>query len=126
MMHLSLHTGMMPLAAKTDVAATTGASAPEKWSPARKELHQAANEFEAMLLTSLWKSFKDTSLGDSDSDSGDVGGKTYESLGLQAMASAVAEGGGFGIGRMIEKQLSPDLKLNPSNSTHLPPLPSIE
>jgi len=95
-------------------------------SPARRKLHQAANEFESMLLTSLWKSFKESSLDDSDSDSDDSTGQTYQDFALQAMASAVASGGGLGIGRIIEKDLSPKLEPGSGNSVPLPPMSSLD
>lgn len=87
-------------------------------SAAGKKLHQAANEFEAMLLTSLWKSFKEASLDDSDSD--DPTGQTYQDFALQAMSSAVASGGGFGIGHIIERDLEPKINDHSGSSTPLP------
>lgn len=101
--------------------AAGAASHAQNTSPARRRLHQAANEFESMLLTSLWKSFKESSLDDSDTDSDDSTGQTYQDFGLQAMASAVASGGGLGIGRIIEQDLAP--KVNPA-SKNIEPLPS--
>jgi Rod binding domain-containing protein len=87
-------------------------------SAARKKLHAAANEFESMLLTSLWKSFKESSLDDSDSD--DATGQTYQDFALQAMSSAVAAGGGFGIGRIIEQDLAPKINGDSGSTTPLP------
>ena len=95
------------------------AASPAGVNPAaRKKLHQAANEFEAMLLTSLWKSFKESSLDDSDSD--DPTGQTYQDFALQAMSSAVASGGGLGMGRIIEQDLEPKMNGNSGSSTPLP------
>lgn len=87
-------------------------------SAGRQKLHQAANEFESMLLTSLWKSFKESSLDDSDSD--DSTGQTYQDFALQAMSSAVAAGGGFGIGRIIEQDLAPKVNTSSGSKTPLP------
>lgn len=91
---------------------------------ARKKLHEAANEFESMLLTSLWKSYKDSSLGDSDSD--DSTGQTYKDFALQAMSSAIASNGGFGIGRIIEQDLSPKINSHSGGSTPLPPFSPLD
>lgn len=65
---------------------------------------KAAREFEAQLigtvLESLEKSFADLPGQDSVAGSDD-----YNYLGTQALASALAAGGGFGIARLISQHL---------------------
>jgi Rod binding domain-containing protein len=65
---------------------------------------KAAREFEAQLIASLLQSFEKTfaSLpGQTDLPGAD----DYNVLGTQALASAIAEHGGFGIAKMIVEHL---------------------
>ena len=65
---------------------------------------KAAREFEAQLIGSLLQSFEKTfaTLPGQDEMGGD---DNYNYLGTQALASAIAAGGGFGIARMILEHL---------------------
>jgi len=68
------------------------------------KLRKAAREFEAMLLSSWWKSMKESGLPGGEDDS-DPGKDTLDQLGMQAMSAAVAKGGGIGIAAMLVKSL---------------------
>ncbi len=72
-----------------------------------RKLDHAAQAFEGILIGTLWKSMqKDPLFSSNDAD---PGAGTMSSLGLQAVASAIAARGGLGLAKMIEQQLSPDL-----------------
>jgi Rod binding domain-containing protein len=73
-------------------------------TPAKKaamaKLQKAAQEFDAIMLNSLWGSMKDGSLG-SDDDLSDSSSSSLEQLGMQMVSGALAQAGGLGIGKMI-------------------------
>lgn len=85
-----------------------------------KKLHQAADEFEGMLISTLWKSLEDDPL--TAPDDSDPGSNTMQGLGLQAMSTALASSGGLGIARMIEHQLTPAAPPSPTPPAGLEPL----
>jgi len=69
------------------------------------KLYQAADQFEGLLISTLWKTMQDDPL--TGSDDSDPSAGTVQGLGLQAMSTALAASGGLGIARMIEQQLAP-------------------
>src|SRR5439155_22363495 len=69
-------------------------------TPSGRKLRKAAAEFEAQLLSSLWKSMK-TSFTSSDDDSTDPAKQSLEEWGIDAMCNAVGKAGGLGIGKQI-------------------------
>lgn len=69
------------------------------------KLHQACQQFEAILLNTMWSELQNDPLASSDDS--DAGGGSLKSLGMQAMSSAIAGQGGLGLGAMLEKSLSP-------------------
>ncbi len=97
-------------------ALTTGAAHRAKAA----QLKQAAQEFEGMLLSELWKGFENDPLtGSNDSD--DAGG-SLQGLGLQQMSTALSASGGVGLASMIERQLAPDLNPPSAGSSQMKPL----
>jgi len=66
---------------------------------------KAAREFEAQLIGTVLESFEKTfaTLPGQDETPGE---DNYNYMGTQAMASALAEGGGFGIAQMISAHLA--------------------
>ena len=68
------------------------------------KLKKAAQDFEGMLLGSLWKS-----VGDEMKESleeGDPAAGSFVDMGVQAVGNAMAkQGGGIGIARMILKKM---------------------
>jgi len=85
------------------MVAAVGQSARVPEPAADPRLHQAAQEFEAMLLAGLLK------MGNADGD--DNGGADqslhgYDDLRNQAVATALARDGGIGIGRMLIDKLA--------------------
>lgn len=74
-------------------------------SPPLGKAAKAARDFEAMLLTSLMDSLEKTFSGPSEDDS--AGASDYRLMGTQALAAAVAAGGGIGIARLILRHFEP-------------------
>lgn len=72
-------------------------------SPEITKVKKAATQFEAMLLAKWWSSMKESGLGGNDET--DPGHDTLDEMGIQAMSTAVASGGGLGIGAMLVRSL---------------------
>jgi len=72
--------------------------------PALGQGPKAAREFEAQLIGSVLESFEKTfaALPGQDAMAGE---DDYNYLGTQALASAIAAGGGFGIAKLISEHL---------------------
>lgn len=89
--------------------ASTGASAaamlPAASTPDLTKGKKAAGEFEAQLIGTVLESFEKTfaTLPGQDEIAGE---DNYNYMGTEAIASAVAEGGGFGIAQMISAHLA--------------------
>jgi len=64
---------------------------------------KAARDFEAMLLTPVLDSLQKTFSGDPEDAT--PGASDYRLMATQALASAMAEGGGMGIARLILSHL---------------------
>jgi flagellar protein FlgJ len=76
-----------------------------------RKLTDAAQQFEGMLLQELLKPMKehgfcegDDENGDGDKDSSGFG-DTLSSFGTEAMATAIARGGGLGIAKRVVEQV---------------------
>ncbi len=85
-------------------------------TPAGRKLRKAAGEFEAMLLSNLWKSMKST-FASPDDQSGDPAHETLDDMGIQAMSSAVGKAGGLGLGKLIIKHLEPMIAHSPKGNS---------
>ncbi|HTX16246.1 MAG TPA: hypothetical protein VMD77_13190 [Candidatus Baltobacteraceae bacterium] len=68
------------------------------------KLQKAAQDFESIMINSLWGSMNDGSL-DSDDDLSDPTSSSIEQMGMQMVSGALAKAGGFGIGKMIAQAL---------------------
>jgi len=84
-------------------ATARNASAPPA-KPDVAKLQKAAQDFEAIMINSLWGSMMAGSL-DSDDDLSDPSDSSLEQLGMQMVSGAIAKAGGLGIGRMIVRAL---------------------
>jgi Rod binding domain-containing protein len=69
-----------------------------------QKLKKAASEFEAMLLQHWWSAMKDSGIS-SGGDEFDAGHDTLDQMGMQAMSTAVAQGGGLGLAALMVKGL---------------------
>ena len=86
-------------------ASTTAEASPESQTGAATgKLQKAAREFEAILLQS-WLEKMNQGLGTPEGQ--DPAHDTVTSLGMQAIAGALAQRGGIGIAAMILRQLQP-------------------
>lgn len=71
--------------------------------PAAAKSEKAARDFECILLTSLFDSLQKSFAFDPQDQS--PGASDYRTMGTQALATAVAGGGGIGIARLILRHL---------------------
>ena len=75
-----------------------------------RKLVDAAQQFEGMLLQEMLKGMQsgkdELGSGDGDGDSsGDDSGDTLRSFGTEAVARAIAKGGGVGIARQVVRKV---------------------
>ena len=80
--------------------AITGAEAQK-----RAKLADAAQQFEAMMTQELLKSFK-TGEADLGGENDDAAADTMSSLGVEAVAKAIAQDGGLGIASQVIRQVA--------------------
>ncbi|HVO57222.1 MAG TPA: hypothetical protein VMT51_05930 [Dongiaceae bacterium] len=66
-------------------------------TPQGRKLRKAAGEFEAQLMSSLWKSMKST-FSDDDTD---PASQSLQDYGMDMMCTAVGKAGGLGIGKLV-------------------------
>lgn len=71
--------------------------------PPAGKTEKAARDFESVLLTSLFDSLQKSFAFDAQDET--PGASDYRLMGTQALAKAVADGGGIGIGRLILRHL---------------------
>ena len=89
----------MNLSISSAIANISATSPPEKTT---MKAEKAAQDFEAVLLTSLLESLQ-KSFADTTGDAS-MGSDNYAAMGMQALASAMSSQGGIGIARMILHQ----------------------
>jgi Rod binding domain-containing protein len=75
-------------------------------TPALGKGGKAAREFEAQLIGTVLESLEKTLAAVPGQDAM-AGEDNYNYLGTQALASAIAAGGGFGIAKLISRHLGP-------------------
>jgi Rod binding domain-containing protein len=81
------------------------ASSGNAGAPNAGKVAKAAKEFETQLIEMLLQETEKT-FAELPGDSQIPGADNYNYLGTQAMASMIADGGGFGIAKMISAHLS--------------------
>jgi Rod binding domain-containing protein len=79
-------------------------------SPEEKKLKKAAGDFESILLSSMWKSMKQSFGSSETDDSTDPAHGTLDDWGIEVMSGAVGKAGGLGIGKLILKHLQPEIR----------------
>jgi Rod binding domain-containing protein len=84
----------------------------EQRPPSASKLTKAAQEFESLLLQSWLEKMNEGFVGACEST--DPAHNTVNSLGTQAIASALAARGGIGLAAMILRQLQPPAAARPS------------
>ena len=75
---------------------------------AHKKLCKAAQDFEGMLISQLLGDFT-SGFSSLSGDAPLAGSETLNSLAVQTLSTAMASRGGFGIGKMLVRQLEPSL-----------------
>ena len=88
--------GLQPLASAP--AQQAAADSAQKTAQMAK-LQKAAQDFEAILINSLWGSMKEGSLSSDDDLQGSS--NSLEQFGMQMVSGALAKAGGLGIAKMI-------------------------
>jgi Rod binding domain-containing protein len=92
---------------------TAGGTAAE--TPAHRKLRKAAQEFESILISDLWKDFG-TSFGTFAGEAQPVGSDTLNSLAIETISTAMAQRGGLGIAQMLVQKLAPCLNRRQTGS----------
>src|SRR5947208_2107248 len=79
-------------------------------TPQEQKLHKAAAEFESQLLSSLWKSMKNSFADDDDSE--DPASQSLSDWGIDAMSGAVSLSGAHGEVQRLTSAVSqvPDVR----------------
>jgi flagellar protein FlgJ len=91
--------GIEPLLSNSITQPSLSTSSAKKDSPAK--IRQAATDFEALLLTQMMKSARETSGSDTDGADESEENSTMIELGEQQFAQALASSGGLGIAKMV-------------------------
>jgi Rod binding domain-containing protein len=79
---------------------------------AHRKLREAAQDFESILIASLWKAMRQ-GVAPAEDGGEDPGRSTLEDMGIEAMANALGAAGGLGIGQLILRKLSPLVEAQP-------------
>jgi peptidoglycan hydrolase FlgJ len=85
------------------ITAATG-SASESFKP--KNIEQAAQQFEAMFVTQMLESAKESNGEGALSGSGDAASDTWQGMANQQFAKLLTANGGLGLAKMIVSQLA--------------------
>jgi Rod binding domain-containing protein len=104
MMIPSMNSGLPMLPPPQEVNSAGGQ--PE--TPAHKKLRKAAQDFEGILISQLWRASQ-TGFSSLTGDAPLAGSDTLNSLAIQTLSSALASRGGLGIGKMLVHELEPSL-----------------
>jgi flagellar protein FlgJ len=86
-------------------------------------IKKAASQFEAIILRQLLAPSMESIMSGSLGGAQGTGGSMYGYMLTDTMASSLAQGGGLGLARMLEKQLTPrgavaDIKDNGQTAAH--------
>ena len=98
--------------ARRAFATETGSgAAPASASPSAKQIQAAARQFEAIILRQLLnpaiEPLMSHGLGGDSKANGSGGGGVYGYLVTDVLANSLSQGGGLGLARILEKQLTP-------------------
>lgn len=102
---------MMRIDSELNSAAPVAEISPEK----KAKLHDSACEFEAVLMSSLWKEGQDNEEDDDENDFGGMKGP-FQQLGMQILTRQAAKAEGLGIGHMIERAVMTKLSRGETDS----------
>ncbi len=82
---------------------TTAPSDPKRIA----KIHDAAQQFEALMITQMMKTVRETNSDGWLSDGGETGEDSTMSMAEAQFAQAMASRGGFGLAKMIVKAMTP-------------------
>ncbi len=85
---------------------TTQPIVADKATAQHAKLVDAAQQFEGMLLQEMLKGMQGGKDGEDKDDSADGSNDTLRSFGTEAVARAIAKGGGVGIARQIVQKVT--------------------
>jgi peptidoglycan hydrolase FlgJ len=92
-------------------AGTTAGGAPASAQPSPQQIQAAARQFEAIILRQLLTPAIDPlmshGIGGTKPAGASGGGGVYGYLVTDVLANSLSQGGGLGLARMLEKQLTP-------------------
>jgi len=77
-------------------------------TPEHRKLRKAAQEFEGLLISELWRQTA-SDISSLPGGTSSAEGETMNSLAIQTMSMALAQHGGLGIAQMLIHQLEPSL-----------------
>ena len=98
-------------------------AAPAAPTPEHRKLKEAAQQFEGMLLQEMLKPMREHGFGQSDSDDKEEGSgfaDTMSSYGTEAVATAIAKGGGLGIAKRVVEQVEGEKASHDANRSSIP------
>jgi Rod binding domain-containing protein len=107
------YAGLLSLGANLSRNTASAGNSTETAIVKEQKLKRAAAEFESILMSTFWKSMKESFAAPED-ESTDPAHSTLEDFGMQAMCGALGKAGGLGIGKLIIKQLEPKLQASPA------------
>jgi Rod binding domain-containing protein len=81
-------------------------------SATRSKVQKAAQDFEALMISTLWKSMREES--NESGEEQDAANQTLGDWGMSVAANSLAKWGGLGIGKMIIHSLTPKVGLEPA------------
>ena len=81
------------------------------------KLRKASVDFEAVLITSLWKSMQATGFDKPEEEGVFSSGSNLSEWSIGVVAQALAQRGGLGIGKMIFENLAPALEANQTDES---------
>ena len=71
------------------------------------KIHEAAQQFESLMINEMLKSVKESSSSGWLGSDGDSAGESTMEMAQAQFANALAKNGGLGLTRMIEKSIAP-------------------
>lgn len=81
-------------------------------SATNTKLQKAAQDFEALMISTLWKSTRDENNDTGDDQDG--ANETLGDWGMSVAANSLAKSGGLGLAKIIVHSLSPKANLSPA------------
>ncbi|HEY0163253.1 MAG TPA: hypothetical protein VGB69_11285 [Edaphobacter sp.] len=92
-------------------AAQSAQTTTSKASPDQSKLADAAQQFEGMLLQEMLKPMrsgddKESAWASGDDSSSDPSSDTINGFGVEAVATAIAKGGGLGMAKQVMQQVT--------------------